>query len=177
MRTELSESERRRDLPQQRYDVDVLDPALGVGVVLAPQPDELVEVVRAEDAPVPGQVVKVVQDDRDEEVEDEEGADDEEGDEVRVGKVGAAAGLAGVLALLVALDARVLLAAQHDLLPGLARRRAEEDEEGLKERLEVVVPVDVRALLRRDLAKDLRKDRALHRQVFRSDSGLQHTCC
>ena len=53
MRTELSESERRRDLPEQGDDVDVLDPALGVGVVLGPEADELVQVVRAKDGPIP----------------------------------------------------------------------------------------------------------------------------
>ena len=74
VRTQLSEPERRRDLPEESDDVDVLDPALGVGVVLAPQPDELVEVVGAEDGPVTGQVVEVVHDDGHEEVEDEEGA-------------------------------------------------------------------------------------------------------
>ena len=68
----------------------MLDPALGVGVVLAPQPDKLVEMVGSEDGPVPGQVVKVVHDDGHEQVEDEEGTEDEESDEVNVGKVGAA---------------------------------------------------------------------------------------
>ncbi len=53
VRTELSESERRRDLPEQGDDVDVLDPALGVGVVLGPEADELVQVVRAKDGPIP----------------------------------------------------------------------------------------------------------------------------
>ena len=35
--TELSEAERRRNLSQQRHDVHVLDPALGVRIVLAPE--------------------------------------------------------------------------------------------------------------------------------------------
>ena len=70
----------------------MLDPALGVGVVLAPQPDKLVEMVGSEDGPVPGQVVKVVHDDGNKQVEDEEGADDEERDEVDVGKVSSAPG-------------------------------------------------------------------------------------
>ena len=71
----------------------MLDPALGVGVVLAPQPDKLVEMVGSEDGPVPGQVVKVVHDDGNEEVEDEEGANDEEADEVGIGNIGAAPSL------------------------------------------------------------------------------------
>ena len=49
MGTELSEPEWRRDLPEEGDDVDMLDPPLGIRVVLGPQPHELVEVVRAED--------------------------------------------------------------------------------------------------------------------------------
>ena len=83
--------------------------------------------------------------------------DDEEGDEVDVGEVGAAAGrVARVLAPLVADDVGALEAGEHDVLPGLARRRAEEHEDRLEERLEVVVAVDLGALLRRDLAKHLK---------------------
>ena len=73
MRAELSEPEGRRDLPEEGDDVDVLDPSLGVRVVLAPEADELVEVVRAQDGPVARQVVKVVHDDRHEQVQDQEG--------------------------------------------------------------------------------------------------------
>ena len=66
MGTKLSESERRRDLPQEGDHVDVLDPALGIGIVLAPEPDELVQMVRTQDRPISGQVVEVVHDDGDE---------------------------------------------------------------------------------------------------------------
>ena len=84
-------------------------------------PDKLVEMVGAQDGPIPGEVIEVVHDDGDEQVEDEEGADDEEGDEVGVGEVGAATrGVSGILAPHVAKHVRVLLAGQHDLLPGLA---------------------------------------------------------
>ena len=65
----------------------MLDPALGVRVVLAPEPDELVEMVGSENRPISGQVVEVVHDDGDEEIENEEGADDEEGDEVGIGEI------------------------------------------------------------------------------------------
>ena len=78
MGAELSKAERRRDLPQQGHHVHVLDEALGVRVVLRPEVDKLSEMVRAEDGPVPGQVVEVVHDDGYEQVEDEEAADDEE---------------------------------------------------------------------------------------------------
>ena len=87
---QLSKPERRRDLPQQGHHVHVLDPTLGVRIVLRPESDELPQVVGAQDGPVPRQVVEVVHDDGHEEVEDEEGTEDEEADEVNVGKVGAA---------------------------------------------------------------------------------------
>ena len=93
MGTQLSEPERWRDLPEQSHHVNVLDPPLGVRVVLRPERDELAQMVRAQDGPVPRQVVEVVHDDGHEEVEDEEGTEDEEGDEVNVGKVRAAARL------------------------------------------------------------------------------------
>ena len=47
------------------------------------------------------------------------------------------------------------IAGANDLLPGFAGGRAEEDEDGLEEGLEVVVAVDLGALLRRDLAEHL----------------------
>ena len=87
VRTQLAKPERRRDLPQQSHHVNVLDPTLGVRVVLGPERDELPQVVGAQDGPVPRQVVEVVHDDGHEEVEDKEGAEDEEADEVNVGKV------------------------------------------------------------------------------------------
>ena len=42
MGTELSEAEWRRDLPEEGDDVDMLDPPLGIRVVLGPQPDKLI---------------------------------------------------------------------------------------------------------------------------------------
>ena len=156
MRTELSEAEGWRDLAEQRHDVDMLDASLGVRIVFTPEADELVKMVGAKDGPITGQVVEVVHDDGDEQVEDEEGADDEERDKVRVGEVGAAPGrIAGVLAPIVADHGGILLARQHDFLPGFTCRRSEEDEQGLRERLEVVVSVDVCPLLHGDFAKHL----------------------
>ena len=78
MGAELSKAERRRDLPQQGHHVHVLDSPFGVRVVLRPETNKFVQMVRAEDGPVPGQVVEVVHDDGYEQVEDEEAADDEE---------------------------------------------------------------------------------------------------
>ena len=158
MRTKLSETQGRRYLSEECDDIHMFDPAFGVGVVLGPQADKLVQVVGTQDGPVPGQVVKVVHDDGDEQVEDEEGAHDEEGDEVRVSKVRSASLVGGPLSVvrpLITFHVWMFSTRQHDLLPGLASGGPEEHEEGLRERLEVVVPVDVAALLRSNLAKDL----------------------
>ena len=102
MGAELSKAERRRDLPQQGHHVHVLDEALGVRVVLRPEVDKLPEMVRAEDGPVPGQVVEVVHDDGDKQVEDQEGTNNKEADEERVGHIGATTpGLARIVRLRV----------------------------------------------------------------------------
>ena len=80
-------------IPEKSDNVDVLDEALGVGIVFTPEVNKFGEMVGSENGPVPGQVVKVVHDDSDEEVEHEEGADNKEADEVGVGNVRAAAAL------------------------------------------------------------------------------------
>ena len=55
------------------------------------------------------------------EVEDEKGGHDEEGDKVGVGEIRTAAlGVAGLVAVGVALDGGLLDAGHHDLLPDLA---------------------------------------------------------
>ena len=115
-------------LPGSRR-LQVCNYSLCARVVLCPDADELVEVMRAEDGGVPGEVVEVVHDDGDEEVEHDEGAEENEGDEVEVGE-GGAAGLLGVEELarggVVAVGARVALlparARQHDVRPRLPRR-------------------------------------------------------
>ena len=65
----------------------MLDPSLRIRVVLGPEPNKLIKMMRTQDGPVSCQVVKVVHDDGHEEVEDEEAADDEEANEVDVGDV------------------------------------------------------------------------------------------
>ena len=52
---------------------------------------------------------------------------------------------------------RVFDHGQHDLLPGLSRGGPEEDQEGLGEGLEVIVPVYGRPFLQGDLAKHLHR--------------------
>ena len=99
---------------------------LGAWIVFGPDPDELVEMMSAEDGRVSGQVVKVVHDDGDEQVEHQEGAEKDEGDEVGVGK-GRSASLERVNDLaggLVELEGPRIanasgLAGQHDAGPGL----------------------------------------------------------
>ena len=71
----------------------MLDEPFGIGIILAPEMNKLREMVRPKNGPIPGEVVKVVHDDGNEEVEDEEGANDEEADEVGIGNIGAAPSL------------------------------------------------------------------------------------
>ncbi len=101
-------------------------------VVLRPDPQELVQVVRPQDGAVPGQVVEVVHDDGDEQVEHEERAEEDEGDEVGVGQVGSArldlSHVDGLRHGEVHLRLQRLgvarpsgLAGEHDTRPGLTR--------------------------------------------------------
>ena len=71
----------------------MLDEPFGIGIILAPEMNKLREMVRPKDGPIPGEVVKVVHDDGNEEVEDEKGANDEEADEVGIGHIGPTAAL------------------------------------------------------------------------------------
>ena len=91
MGAQFTKAQWRRNLPEQSYNIHVLDASLGVRVIFRPQRDEFSKMVRTKNGPITGQIVKVVHDDGNEQVEDKEGAEDEEGDEVNVGKVGATA--------------------------------------------------------------------------------------
>ena len=103
MRTKLSKTQGRGNLPQQCDHIDMLNPSLGIGIIFRPQSDKLIQVMWSQNGPISSQVVKVVHDDGDEEIEDEKGTDDEEGDEVRIGEVGAASGrITGVFRFFVA---------------------------------------------------------------------------
>ena len=126
--TLAAEAEGRVHVLQHVVHLGVVDVARGARVVLSPDPDELVQVVGAEDGGVAGEVVEVVHDDGHEEVEHEEAAEEDEGDKEGVGEVGAA-GLVRVHDLArggvdpvgpeVALPPA--LAGEHDVGPGLAR--------------------------------------------------------
>ena len=73
-----------------------------------------------------------------------------------------------VVRLGVTASLRLAGAVQHDLLPGLSCGRPEEDEEGLGEGLEVVVPVYCSPLLQGDLPKHLNR---------RTSQKLSHIYC
>ena len=90
MRTQFTKSKWRRNLPEQGDNINVLDEALGVWVILRPEVNKLPEMVGPEDGPIPREVVEVVHDDGNEEVKHEEGAHHEEADEERIGHIGAA---------------------------------------------------------------------------------------
>ena len=55
---------------------------------------------------------------------------------------------------------------EHDLLPGFTSGRPEQDEQGPEERLEVVVPVDVRVVVLGNPAEHLHPDDAVSPQFL-----------
>ena len=64
MRTERAKSQRWINLPQQRHHVQMLDPTPRIWIVLTPQPDELIQMMRPQNGPIPCQIIKIVHDDR-----------------------------------------------------------------------------------------------------------------
>ncbi len=100
---------------------------LSTRIIFCPNPDELVQMVSAQDRRISCQVVEVVHDDGDEQVEHEKGAEENEGDEVGVGEH-RTAGLERVDDLpgrLIVLERSWVadaagLAGQHDTRPSLA---------------------------------------------------------
>lgn len=98
----------------------------GTGIVLGPDPDKLVQMMRTQDGRVSGQVVKVVHDDCHEQVEHEERAEEDEGDKVDVGEVGAAHfgvefARGGVEGEGGGVTGSTSLAGQHDTWPSFTR--------------------------------------------------------
>lgn len=156
MGAEFAESQRGTDFPEQRYHVQVFDPSLGIRIVFAPQADELVQMMRTQNTPVPGQVIEVVHNDGHEQVDDEERAQHIKGNEVGEGDAGTASVVVCVVRSGVALhNERPIAAIQHNVLPGLASRRTEKHQHGLRKRLEVVVPMDGRATVQGNLTEYL----------------------
>ena len=51
----------------------MFNPAFCVRIILAPKSHKLVQMVRAQNRPIPGQVVEIVHDDGDEQVKNQEG--------------------------------------------------------------------------------------------------------
>ena len=128
MRAELSKAQGRRNLTQQSDHVNVFDASFGIRIVFTPQPDKLVEMVGAQNGPIPGQVVKVIHDDGNEQVENEEGTDNEKGDEIRVGEIGTTTRrISGIFGKRITYDRRVFFARQHDFLPSFTGGRPKEN--------------------------------------------------
>ena len=73
--------------------------------------------------------------------------------------------------ILVASHVLVLDAGQHDLLPGLAGRAAEQQEHGPSEALEVVVAMNVGVVIERDPAEDLHPDHAVDEEDKGDEDG------
>ena len=60
---------------------------------------------------------------------------------------------------------------QHNLLPGLARAAAEEQQHGPAEALEVVVAVDVGVVIQGDPPEDLHPDHAVDEEHEGDEDG------
>lgn len=71
IRTLVAEAQRRIHVLQHVVHLGVVDLTRGVGIVLGPYPDELVEMMGAENRRVSRQVIEVVHDDGDEKIEHE----------------------------------------------------------------------------------------------------------
>ena len=127
--------------------------------------------VRAQDGRIPGQVVKAVHDDGHNDVKHDKAAQENEGDKVEVRHVGTArlfglhpstgrrVDLVGQLVAGPAADA-----GHHDIGPGLAGGAAEEHHESLANVPEVVVPLDGRVRVQRDVAKHLHADNGVNKE-------------
>lgn len=120
VRALVTKPQRRVHVLQHVIYLRVMYLAGGIRIVLGPDPDELVEMMSAQNRRIAGEVIEVVHDDGDEEIQHEERAEEDEGDEVDVGDIGAA--IVRFLRLLGLGVARLALyAGQHDVRPGLAR--------------------------------------------------------
>lgn len=60
MRAEFTETQGRRYLSEESDHVQVLDTTFRVGIVLGPQTNKLVQMVRTQDRPIPRQVIEIV---------------------------------------------------------------------------------------------------------------------
>lgn len=102
-------------------------PALGVGIVLAPQPDELVQMMRPQYGPVPGQIIKVVHDDGDEQIDDQERAQYVERDKIRESEIGSATVVVGLISTVIAEHfVWPVSTRHHDVLPSFTCARERE---------------------------------------------------
>ena len=119
------EAQRRVHVLQHVVHLRVENPAGGARVVLGPNPQELVQVVGAQNGRVPGQVVEVVHDDGHEQIEHEERAQEDERHEVGVSEVRAAEFWVVFAGRLVeghgdGVAGAAVFAGEHDARPGLS---------------------------------------------------------
>lgn len=70
MRTEFAEAQRRRYFTQQCDHIQMLDASLGIRIVFAPQAYELIQMMWAQDGPIPSQVVEIIHNDGHKQIDD-----------------------------------------------------------------------------------------------------------
>ena len=73
VRAEFAKTKGRWNFAKQSDNINMFNPAFCVRIILAPKTHKLVQMVRAQNRPIPGQVVKIVHDDGDEQVKNQEG--------------------------------------------------------------------------------------------------------
>ena len=118
--------------------------------------------MRSQDGTVPGEIVKAIHDDSDDNVEHDEAAEKDEGDKVGV-RYGRSTPLVGIdhfpRRLVVAVGSGVARptrnAGHHDVWPGFTGGTSEEHEEGAEDGLEVVVALDRSVRIDGNVAKHL----------------------
>lgn len=70
VRAEFTETQRRRYLSEKSDHVQMLDTTFGVGVVLGPETNKLVQMVGTQDGPISRQVIEIIHDYGDEQIDD-----------------------------------------------------------------------------------------------------------
>ena len=73
VRAEFAKTKGRWNFAKQSNNINMFNPAFCIRIILAPKSHKLIQMVRAQNRPIPGQVVKIVHDDGDEQVKNQEG--------------------------------------------------------------------------------------------------------
>ena len=113
-----------------------------IRIEIRPHPDKVIEVLRAHNGPVTGEVVEIVHNYGHQDVEYHKGTHKVEGGEVHVGKVGSTETARRLVGLRVAQHMDPVGAGHHNVLPRFAGRATEKEQDGVSETLKIIVAGD-----------------------------------